>query len=44
MQIELTPNQLRKVKKLLGYGFDAIVEDISDQEEKEWRKILELFE
>lgn len=42
--ITLTDIQLKKLKELAEWGFDSMVEDLSEEEEEEYRQITELLE
>ena len=37
-------DQKKKLKELISYGFDSIVEDLTEAEEEEYREIIEIVE
>jgi len=42
--MNLNEKQKKQLKDLLGYGFDAIVGDIPEDEEEEYRVIIGIVE
>lgn len=38
---KLTKKEIESLKALLEYGFDAIVEDLTESEEEEFRQLFE---
>lgn len=40
----MNTNEWKLIKELVEYGFDAIVEDLSEEDEKRYRVALEKFQ